>query len=498
MPTMNKAPELLFYLIIAILVLIRGYYFIEFGPIYSNDSGGYESYALLLMQQTEQMSYMDLNWGHGLGTTTFRSIGYPAVLAFFMLISPDHFDWLVIGFQTLLSFYCGFLLYKLSFAFLQNRWISLFVFASYILSLGLVLDQSILTDSLSANLVLMMICHAGIWILTDKQLSWVHFLGLGMLMALSFFVREAGAILQYLMWPMILILIVTKHCNWKTSLVMFLAFVAPMFLSIQGYKAWNEYRTGESFVTTAARTTVYFPAFDMMKRGHDPFTGDQYLDGAPVTHEMLQTLSPNEIMVLVSKYVYEKHQMNAVEMARYGYKYYFKLWQQFPADMLRQTFKNIRVKAGFLAVMPIESYITLRYWSNWDLDSRPYSGTKDMKHKVLNEGRYDLALLYLCQSIFRLISFILFLGFTIGIPVIVIRRIFTAGLTRLTEVENLKVLTSLSFWVIFWGYVFAYALVHLELRYLLPVVPIGMIAGIYSWSEVRNYMKIRKFRKMAV
>ncbi len=55
-------------------------------------------------------------------------------------------------------------------------------------------------------------------------------------------------------------------------------FVLPVFAGADLYKSWNEYRTGERFVTTPAQIAMFYPAFELEKREIHTVSRDPLLD----------------------------------------------------------------------------------------------------------------------------------------------------------------------------------------------------------------------------
>jgi len=80
--------------VVALKLVFLGLY----GPVHTPDSYGYTGFADWILNETAWRTQLDLKdfWYPPSG---FRSIGYPAFIAFFKLITASYYDWLIVIFS---------------------------------------------------------------------------------------------------------------------------------------------------------------------------------------------------------------------------------------------------------------------------------------------------------------------------------------------------------------------------------------------------------------
>jgi hypothetical protein len=489
--TMSAYQQKILWFMLGLVVAVKIVFFISYGPIISPDSVGYMNFADEIVHQTDWWYYVDINtlW---YPPNAFRSIGYPLVLAMGKLISPEYANALVVLFQSVLSLLTSYLILRLSYCLSERFWVAAFCALAHAISQALLVDQSILTDSLNTSLLLIVICMLGRSILQNDKPTFGKMLGVGLLIALAFLVREAGNQLQYLYWSFALFWIYKSTASMPKKALLFVCFILPMLVFIQAYKGWNEYRTGERFITTAGQTTMFFPALELKVRGINAFENDEYLNDLEPYLEPLDVVPQLQNVAVINRHLTEKHGMNSNAKSQYAFKKFFGYWIDHPLGMVQVTLSRLRSKQLFLDFMPFETMLTIDFWST---STKPFNKTRDLFEKVRDEFRYDLLVAYLGRNIERLISIIITVGFIIGVPVLLVRKIKQNG-GRLSALDQKHVLITL-FWLIYVGYTFAFAMVHLEQRYLLPVVPLSVMAGLFVLMHPleRFWAKLCLFRK---
>jgi len=374
------------------------------------------------------------------------------------------------------------LIFKTALALQLSFRASLFCAGAHAISLGFLLDQAILTDSLNANILLIATLMMAMGILEKRAPSFQRMLGVGLLIAVAFLIREAGNYLQYLYWPLAAWWIISLTQNWKSRVVLFVCFIAPMLVFTQTYKTWNQMRTGERFITTAGQTTIFFPVLELKKRGINAFENDPYLKDMPPYLEPLSSVAPLQNIRIINKHLVEEHDFDALDNARYAFKTFFRLWRERPADMLKVTLSAIKLDQLFMPLSPTETAMTYPFWKT---EKKPFFNEFDLTYKVRHKGRLDLLLAYVLRHGERVIACVISLSFLFGVPFMVIKRgVQTKG--HLGEKDQPLVLFSL-FWLIYMGYTWAYAMVNLEQRYLLAVFPLCVLSGVYLLRAKRSF-----------
>lgn len=90
---------------------------------------------------------------------------------------------------------------------------------------------------------------------------------------------------------------------------------------------------------------------------------------------------------------------------------------------------------------------------------------------------------------------IILLAFLAGVPLYALREVRQ----NRANLAAYDVKTSLMFlyWMVYMGYTVVYALVHLEMRYLMPVEPLSMVAGLVMCHLLWQSYKQKRARKKA-
>lgn len=458
--------------VLGAILLLRTIMLVQLGPIFTPDSYGYSQIADYLLGNTEWLRYERLGWGEwGEPQTIFRILGYPMILALAKLASPDGWAWLVILFQSAISFITTFFVYRLAIALSKNHAAALFVVFSHSTGHALLFDQCVLSDSLNASFLIVLVCQAGIAIVDKRKPSYAEAICLGVLVAVAFFMREAGSVFQFLYWPLVIYWGLLTMGSKLRAVLLLICFASPMAISTEGYKAWNQYRTGERFITAGNSTAIFFPAVYLYTKGVPVFDNDPLLkDMGPLIND------PSNVTVIrgsIFPHLLENHAFNFLDISRYAESTYKRLWIDFPKDMTLQTLSMIKESQAFQAIMPLESMDRGKRW----VTSKSSFPAKGELWTNLREGRrFDHAVLVAVRSLMRMISVAITATFIVGVPWLMIMEIRAVGWD--VRAHDSKVLFMTLIWIIYFGYTMVYASIHLEMRYLLPVVPLSLVAGV--------------------
>ena len=152
-------PVLVFF---AILVATKLGVLLAFGPALQNDTLGYDTYANAIL--TGAFRHVDLA-ADPMPVTLTRMIGYPAIIAAAKLPAGRDWTWAVVLFQFAVSLWATVMVYRLARAFRLGVWISLAVVAAQATSMQFMVDQAVLTDSLTGSTVTIATCILGLIVL---------------------------------------------------------------------------------------------------------------------------------------------------------------------------------------------------------------------------------------------------------------------------------------------------------------------------------------------
>ena len=160
------------------------------GPQYSFDSRGYVDFANLILS--------DQSWLHDAMLHTFRPItvfkpiGYPAIIAASKLLFGNNFDYALVLFQSMLSIFTSYFLFRIGLLLSLRWWLSLLGATFYSLSYVLFYDLSILSDSIFSNLFVLIIGVIAIGVLKGSAPGRAQMLMLGICFSVAILIRVAG------------------------------------------------------------------------------------------------------------------------------------------------------------------------------------------------------------------------------------------------------------------------------------------------------------------
>lgn len=463
-------------IVIFILVLAKITIFLYLQPIFTPDSFGYENIANYLISSDTWFVSEHLDWdirrSNSEPQTIFRIMGYPLLLVVAKTISPVNWSSYVVVLQGSLSLVATVYVYNLSKKISGSEAAALFSAFAHGTGQAFLLDQCILTDSLNATFLLIMLCHAGAGILDNRRPSLMEAFALGSLVFGAFLVREAGSYFQFLYWPLILFWGMRVMGRKVRGGILLVTFAVPMLVGVQAYKAWNQMRTGERFVTVGASTAIFFPTIYLEQRGVGALAADPLL--GDMSTPLLETESTVRIIVsTIIPHLIEQHKFNMLQVSEYAMENLYGNWQRFPMEMALLTLSHLREKQAMLAFMPVETIDTAVLWATGE---SPFPRKGVWLHNLITDSRIDQFLMVAGRSISRFISIVILIAFVFGVPYYFFRKFPKAPLNVQTydPVATLMLL----YWLIYFGYTAVYAMIHLEVRYLMPVEPLSMVIGV--------------------
>ena len=105
---------------------------------------------------------------------------------------------------------------------------------------------------------------------------------------------------------------------------------------------------------------------------------------------------------------------------------------------------------------------------------------RDLTHDLrlqFSELPWTAPVTFAFQTLERTLAIALFVGFLLGVPALLVWRLATAG--------SLDVPTAIvgSFWLLYVIWFVGYGVVHLEDRFMMPVLPAAIVGGLYFWRH---------------
>lgn len=450
----------------AIVLAARVVLLCMYGPVMAPDSHGYISYAQIILagQLNAQSLAFDLA-----PHTAFRAIGYPAVIAGAMVLAGSGWPWLVVVVQTGLTLAVVAALFGVAVLLTGRRSWAALAAAAYGVSLPLVFDLTILTDSLAGSLLLLAVCCLAGCILQGRRLSGGAALLAGLLLALAFLIREASLLLagagllplalaaafagrpQIMPWPRMLV-----------RIGMALLVLLPGLLVWQGYKQWNQARFGMAFVTTGAQSTLLQGL--AVAAAHDKSVFDARHDFDRVATDVFSTYSFDEVWQ-INERLRRDYGWTADRIASEAYASYFRAWRQHPLAMLRIPLEHMRMN---LVMAPFQPLASVRLLHLWATGAPIELGTR----RAMREGHWAMLPVFLLDTLCRGIAIVIFAAFLLGTPWLLLRQ----GVT-------VHSVAAAGIWCFFMAMFGGYALVHLEVRYLLPAIGGATVIGLFNIRE---------------
>jgi hypothetical protein len=453
------------------------------GPTVWPDTGGYLAFADAI-QHGQALRPLDLTHGPAAPDLVFRLAGYPLVLAITKLISPAHYREVTVIVQIALNILAVTLiitvLEKLNFKTAQI----LLALGLYLFSDSLLLDNSLLSDSVYASLFNIVVfsllgCLAARWRLTATGAAV-----LGVVWGFSTWTRDSGLYLTYL--PVILLLLIARDsaATDRHRLGPLLAFVVVALGMAGAYAGFNKYRTGEFFFSITGIENWLRPAFDMAQNGYaKPFTGND-LVSRTVREGMLNYDYPSQLAVV--ERLHRRCQCPPTQLETIVFDEYLATVWRHPFAYLREVWRNFHYFG--LVGLVADPVATLNQFFEFGTPlHREVAPGLSLRSLHALGRRFSAAALtlMLVNALSTAVAMVLFSLFFFGVPYLALR----ARHRRRSIVPTLIVVGFL--WFSFVSVSLVFSLVHYEARHALPILPAGAIGTVYALFTVRRLLTRR-------
>lgn len=464
-----------FYLsVIFAIIIFKLAVLVIWGPGIAPDTGGYTRFAAMILEGTDWLSNAGLE-DSAMPTTVFRIAGYPIFIALAQLISVENWQWIVVLSQFALSAVSLFSLSRLIYVLGMRPWLGVFCLLATGLSFSLLLDNMILTDSFAASFFVIVLSENAIATLRGRSLGFTQALLFGGLLTLAFLVREGVAILSTLfVVPFLVRAFVADNKRWQ-SLVAVAVFFVPVVLATQVYMSWNESRTGYRFITSGGQTVYLQGLVDAAEKDRRIFSGDEPIE--VVARDYVKDYAFSEVLAIQASLFSEG--FVAPELANISKQKYFESWLEYPGSMLRMTIGHIRENYATLTFRPFDSVRQTGLWINGD---KPWPDYRELRKTMFDDA--GVFVLFVGEMFERVVAIAITVAFVI-LPV--------AAFVRLCLGKNQckrEVLVCAALWTVYFGVLVAHAMVHLETRYLAPVVPFSILIGCFYIQRIFYRSKV--------
>jgi hypothetical protein len=421
------------------------------GVFQTPDSGAYLSYAQMLREGP-------LPNGQALLESSFapfplyRTIGYPAVISATQFLSPSHWSFLLFGLQTLSQAMLAAYAYRVGLVLGLKPPLAFAAALMPAVGSVAVFQSSIMTDSLFGALfgaAMLLIFHAG---LTPDLGRGRKLIVAGVLLALAASIREATLYLLVGLLPAIFI--ATSKGRRLPGLA---AVILPPILASALIMADHYRRSGHAVLSTSKQVVMVQALLPLVSRGIPVFEGDSLFERTAreviIGHDYFSIQRLNIRLFEAG--------MTAPEIAAAASSNYARAWRQHPVEMLRASAVRLPTKMLWITFMPVDTVADIYRQSG---EPRPWFGRPEVLWRRTMEGSVFALPILLALWISRAIG----LAVTLGA---IVSPFLLAG-------EDKRRAAVFGAWLASGAFVSVYLPVHLEQRYLIPIVPILCLLGL--------------------
>jgi hypothetical protein len=474
-----QAPPMRLHILLgsfALILILKISLLAIYGPIFAPDTSGYVAVAHEMLKSSEWLRDAQLNSGI-FPSLAIRMIGYPAVMAAAMQIGGPFWPYLIVALQFTVTMAALWAIYALGQEMRLPWWLALAAVVAFATCDQLVTDQCLLTDSLNADLIIFAVCILAHGASSNQPLSLWGAAATGALLTLAFLLREAMPLLAVTMVPLVAL---RSFRGWSRAAVIRSILVCalpllPLIAASEIYKAWNDYRTGERFVTTSGQLTLLLPLIIAAKHDHEVFAGDTPLDQAArgaVRHYVFEEITP------INRDLIEQG-FRPTEIARMSQAHYFATWLSRPSAMLHVLADRTSEHAAKLAFSPMAATCEIIEWATAARQCPDYRDLLRDARSGFSGGSAGALIFFLLQTCELTLSIGLFSAFILGAPLL-----WVLSWRRQAWPAAGREWLLLALWAMYIGWFLLFAAVNMESRYMNPVVPLSILGGLRVWREI--------------
>ena len=435
--------------------------FLTYGALELPDSAGYISFA-------EQLRAGTLPSGAALLTeapapiSLFRTPGYPALIAVAQSLFGAAWKATLVLPQIMAHAALAVTLYRTSVLLRLSQYLAILVALLPSVGLGLVMQISLLTDAICAALL----GFAALWLVQAAlRPSRIALVAAGFALAGAMLLREA---------TMFIAVVGYGPAVWLASrpenrLHWFCSVFFPIIVVIALMAGTNYVRCGYPVITTNPQIVMVQALLPLVNQQLPVFDGEDLYDRT--ARDTLRGREYAKVQELNAKLFLAG--LNAAEMAEAATRRYFRAWWRFPGAMFIATVSRYRDHFLALAFYPT---VTLRYLAVYAGLPRPkFTDPARLWKKLLWKGNLSasVAAWLLIDLVTRVIGTAMGLA-AMAAPFLLINQNDDRG----------RVL--LGTWLICASFLAVYLPVHLDIRYLVPIIPLQCLLAAALWDAARS------------
>jgi hypothetical protein len=433
------------------------------GVFETPDSGGYLTYAAMLLSGPLPEGEALLGSSYS-PIPLYRTPGYPVVLAALQHVTQTHWMSLLLGVQVLAQAFLAAYAHRVGLALGLNPILAFIVALMPAAGSVAVFQSAVMTDALFGALfggAMLLLLHSALIPGGITKLVMA-----GLMLCVGVAIREATLYLLLGLVPAALIA-TTKG----RRLVGFAAIMVPPILASGFIMADHYRRSGHAVLSTSKQVVMVQALMPLVARGVPVFQGETLF--LTTAREMIVGSDYHSIHRLNAR-LFEAG-MTAPEIASAASANYARAWREHPLEMLRATTTRLPVKMLWITFMPVDTAADVHRQSG---EPRPWFGRPEALWRRAMEG-----------SIFALpILLALWLGRAIGLAVTV-GAIASPFLLARTDSRRTAVICA---WLATGAFVAVYLPVHLEQRYLIPIVPMLCLLGGLTFQAAYDAWRSRR------
>jgi 4-amino-4-deoxy-L-arabinose transferase-like glycosyltransferase len=333
-----------------------------------------------------------------------------------------------------------------------------------------VVDQAVLSDSLTGSTITIATCILGLITLRRESVSLLIYLGAGALIAVAFLVRDVIAYIAIGLVPLATAAALVERSRLRQLAACALVFL-PLIATDIAYTQWNRARVGAPVVTSTSQAVLIGALIEAAHYDHSIFSGSTPIDEVGRIQLKAMEAGQHGYEVEADIALHRDYGWDAVRMSHEVTLAYVRGWLDHPLAMIRHVFHHISETQLHQAVRPIE---TVRDVLLWNTGSSHDFGAE----RAVKAGNWWMIPAVLVNWLCMTASVLVFCAFLVVTPI----RLMREGWTAETSV-------SAGIWCFYLVVGGLYAAAHLEPRYLTPVVAGSIVVGVVNIVRVIEFYR---------
>lgn len=403
-----------------------------------------------------------------------RPYGYPLLIALAKLVSPSHFALLAAGVQCVASVAALAVVAAALPALVRRAALRYAILVLAAISGSSLYDVVVLSDSIYASLFIAVVFLIVMEMTGQLRLGAGALLGLGMAWGSSIWMRDVG--LYFTLFPLIgLVLCDRLRAKGILALLGSLAaFLLPVIALVAIHMLWNAHRTGHALLSVVNSVNWLWPSINVQTLGlGNPFDGSDLVSRIAMSHDIAPGLAGMYQLVNI---LWREYGLDPLEIRHATFSHFLAMLGRHPFAYLATVVHNLQLER--LANLLLNPLANLNDFLQLGprASARVIPGVRELREMpraglFWNAATFGPPLLAL-----EIVALAELAVLAIGTPLMALRR-------RRSEPRG-RHRAAAFLWLTFMGVIGAFALLHLEMRYVLPVIPAALVSLGYCLDGV--------------